>query len=803
MKVNNTLLCLMLSASSIMNAETVGVLGNDSSKVIDLDEVTIVAVPKEPVRLRQQPLSSNVFGESQIERLHVSDLRELSAYVPSMAMPQYGSRLTSSIYLRGTGSRINASAPSVPVYYDNIPLLSKSAFNSHFSQIERVDILRGPQATLYGMNSEGGLVRIFSKDPMRKQGTEVNLSLGSYFQRSAEVAHRCKLNDKLAIGLSAFYSGTDGYIDNTNLGDKNDKSNEAGGKMRLVWNITTKFKADFTADYQFTNQNAFPYGHYNVNEGRVEDPSTSMMNKYRRNMLNSGIHLFYDFGLWTLQSTTSFQHLYDNMTMDQDYTPVNTLMLEQHQKENAWSEEITMSSKNKSSWQWATGFLVSHQYMKTDAPVYFLSDFNNQMQKQLNMSIPAMMQQAMVDGMVAKGMPEAAAQATAQKTIDAMKFNMHDFQMSDVPGSFRTPSLNLAVFHESNIALNNRLTATIGLRYDYLRQQLDYETQASMKAQVSMMAKGQPTTIPYIISSVMSDSRSTNEGHLLPKVGLTWRFNNDGSNLYAVVSKGYRAGGYNIQMFSDILQSQLRMAARDYHGGKELQIENNEAVKANIEKTISYKAEKSWNYEVGTHLNLFGGLMHADLSAYLMRVNDLQLSKMASQYSFGRMMMNAGKSENMGIEVSLRGHLIDNQLNWAATYSFTKATFREYTDSVKGQQVDYSGNCVPFVPKHMFSVMGDYCWPMNHNNMLRSVTVGVNVAGEGQTYWDEANTANQKLYATLGAHIGFDLGTFNIDFWGRNLTDTNYVVFGLPYSNGFIGQRGIPRIVGVDVKVKM
>ena len=83
------------------------------------------------------------------------------------------------------------------------------------------------------------------------------------------------------------------------------------------------------------------------------------------------------------------------------------------------------------------------------------------------------------------------------------------------------------------------------------------------------------------------------------------------------------------------------------------------------------------------------------------------------------------------------------------------------------------------------------------------MTGGVNVAGEGQTYWDEANTANQKLYATLGAHIGFDLGTFNIDFWGRNLTDTNYVVFGLPYSNGFIGQRGIPRIVGVDVKVKM
>ena len=79
-------------------------------------------------------------------------------------MPSYGSRLTSSFYIRGIGSRINN--PAIGVYLDGMPLLTKSAFNQHIYQIDRIDILRGPQGTLYGMNTEGGLVRIYSKNPL-------------------------------------------------------------------------------------------------------------------------------------------------------------------------------------------------------------------------------------------------------------------------------------------------------------------------------------------------------------------------------------------------------------------------------------------------------------------------------------------------------------------------------------------------------------------------------------------------------------------------------------------------------------
>ena len=139
----SSLMVLCLSAQAEVAKEL-----TDSSRVIDLDEVVVVSQPKEQVRLRLQPVSSNVFGSEQLQQLNVRDLSQLSQYVPSFTMPSYGSRLTSSMYVRGIGSRVNS--PAMGVYYDNIPLMSKAAFNNHFYMLDRVDILRGPQGTLYG-----------------------------------------------------------------------------------------------------------------------------------------------------------------------------------------------------------------------------------------------------------------------------------------------------------------------------------------------------------------------------------------------------------------------------------------------------------------------------------------------------------------------------------------------------------------------------------------------------------------------------------------------------------------------------
>ena len=763
---------------------------NDTSKVVDLDEVIVVSQPKEGHRLRLQPLSSTVMTQQEMLTLQVRDLSQLSAFVPSFSMPQYGSRLTSSIYIRGIGSRINN--PAVGVYYDHIPLMSKAAFNHHFYLVDRVDVLRGPQGTLYGMNTEGGLVRIYSKDPMSYQGTDISLGVGTGLTSHAEVAHFHRPSDKFAFSVAGFWNGQRGFFKNQALHEWNDKMQEAGGKARLMWTPTDQWKVDLTADYQFTKQNAFPYGVYDVEADKVADPATTLMNQYKRNMLVTGLNVTHTTDLWQLTSTTSYQLLRDQMDMDQDYLPQDFLRLTQKQLQNTVTQEFVLRNRNNAKWQHSTGFFWSYRWLKTQAPVGFMGDFNRQMEGRLNALIPAMMAQAMVAG----GMPEAMA----QQRIAGMQFNLYDLKMSPVPGLFHTPEFMMGLYHESNINLMERLRLTLGLRYDYSQTSIRYDTEAGMTAMVSMMARGQQMKIGYDIRTALADQRSTSFNQLLPKVGLTWQMADNGSNLYAQLSKGYRAGGYNIQMFSDILQAQLSTAARGYQGGAPLVIENDQQRYNDIAQTIAYKPEESWNYEVGSHLNLFGGKVQADVAAYYMQIRNQQLSVMSNLYNFGRIMVNAGKSHTLGAEVALRGKAFDNKFTWAACYSFTSAKFDEYLakeGATSSAPVSYKHKYVPFVPQHVFSASADY--------RLGKLTLGANVAGQGKIWWDEANTFSQKLYATLGAHADYDFGPVVVSLWGRNLTDARYNTFAVESSAAgskqYFAQRCNPLQAGVDVNI--
>ena len=746
----------------------------DTSKVVDLDEVVVVAQPKEGFLLRQQPLSSSVFGAKELQQMNVQSLGQLSYYVPSFTMPEYGSRLTSSMYIRGIGSRINNSA--VGIYYDHIPLMSKSAFNTHFYMLDRVDVLRGAQGTLYGANTEGGIVRIYSKNPMSYQGTDVNIGVGTHFTRKAEVAHYQRLGDELAFMVAAFYNGQDGFFKNSNLNEYNDKMNEAGAKVRLMWKPQTRLTFDLTSDYQYTNQNGFPYGLYDVENDETADPSTTFMNDYRRQMVNTGLTVSYDFDNYLLTSTTSHQYLWDRMNMDQDYVAADYMSLQQVQKMNAVTEELVLRTNNASRWQHTSGLFGSYQWLHTNAPVAFG---------------PAMSSFIITQW----GMPAAMA-------------NMMEFNNNCVPGDFRTPQLNFAAYHESNVFVSDRLKLTLGLRYDYNKVKIDYNTSAQFDLVVKMGAT--PTSHKYLSEITANQDNSYHQ--ILPKLALTYSLGENGSNVYAMVSKGFRAGGYNLQMFSEIFQTEERslgkelkkMMSEDYtvsHTAEQIE---------NINDIISYKPEVTWNYEVGTHMSLFDGKVKADGAVFFTQIRNQQLSVMSGNYGYGRMMVNAGKSFSCGAELALRGQAFDDHLSWGATYSFTNARFKEYDDSISvgegkakhNEYISYKDKYVPFIPMHQFSANADYRFDVK-NAFLKSVVLGVNAKGQGKTYWEADNELCQKFYATLGAHLALDMNRVVVDFWGRNLTNTNYNTFlvNSQLTKQNFAQRGLPLQVGVDVKM--
>jgi len=756
----------------------------DTSRVVDLDEVVVVSQPKEQVRLRLQPVSSTIVGEKDMQSLGVHDLRDLSQYVPSFTMPAYGSRYTSSLYVRGIGSRVNS--PAVGVYVDNIPLVSKSMFNMYTYQLSRADVLRGPQGTLYGQNTEGGLVRVYTKNPLDYQGTDIRLGIGTGFSRRAEVAHYNKVNDRLGFSLAAFYNGQNGFFKNIALDERADKSNEAGGRLRLCWNPVEQLSLGLIADYQHVKQNGFPYGQLDQVTGETAKPNTNRQGNYERDMLTAGLTMEYRTNWAVANYVGSWQYLKDDMLMDIDYLPQDFMHMQQSQLQNALTQELSLKSISKSFWHWTVGAYYSHQALKTNAPVHF----DDEMNRFLSKTIEDYAYYGMLNSM-AKRMGMDAA-----KTMIERAGGCHiTMNVATIPGLFRTPQDNYALFHESSFELGDRLTATLGLRYDISHQSIDYNTRALMTLDENVMG----TQVNASVVSELADEQSTTFKQLLPKLGLRYRLDSHNSNVYATIAKGYRAGGYNFQMFSDILQTELQSKAQSARG--DMTIEHTAQDYQNIKETISFKPEESWNYEVGTHLNLFDNQLHFDLALYYMQIRNQQLSVMAGNYGFGRMMVNAGKSYSCGVELALHGALFDNHLHWTVNYGYTHAAFKEYVDSiaVDGANValDYKDNCVPFVPQHTFSAMADY-------NFGR-LTVGANISGQGKTWWDEANTYSQNFYAVLGAHVDYDFGPVVVSLWGRNLTDTKYNTFAVQSSatgtTNCFAQRANPLQVGLDVNI--
>ena len=772
---------------------------SDSSKVFDIDEVVVVSQPKEVLRLRQQALSSTSLSSPLMKKLGVSDLRDLSQFVPNFVMPNYGSRLSSSVYVRGIGSRVNS--PAIGLYLDGIPVMSKSAFNLHNYQLSRVDVLRGPQGTLYGQNTEGGLVKMYSRNPFDYQGTDVRLSYGSKYFRNVEAAHYQKFNEHIALSLAGFYEGQNGFFRNTHTGDRSDQYNEAGGKMLLKTRFDSGWKMDVLANYQYVDQNGFPYGKLDLKTGKADLPASTFPGTYRRNNLITGLKFGYTGNGYDFTSVSSYQYIKDRMLMDQDYLSADYMHILQEQLQNSFTQELSLKSNQAVGgfWHWTVGGFFSKQWLKTNGPVFFddamTAPIGNAIQQQMYTAIHA----SMVKKMMAQGMPEVAAKAAASAAIEKAGGISMTVSMG-APGLYHTPQTNLGFYHESNFDITSRLVATLGLRYDYLHTGIHYESSAYMAMTANMM--GQKAT--YTLRSALNEKTNDDYNQFLPKLGLTYRLDNQQSNIYATISKGYRAGGYNIQMFSDILQTELNANRQQALRG-DYEVPHTAEDYKKVNQTISYKPEVSWNYEVGSHLNLFNHAIHLDFSAFYMKVKNQQLSVMAGNYGFGRMMVNAGKSHSCGIEAALRGQLANGNIDWMLNYGYTHAVFDEYTDGEGEKTVSYKDKKVPYVPTHTLSAMADYRLAFN-SKLLRNMFFGVNVNMQGKTYWDNGNTYSQDIYAVLGGHIAFDFGIMQLNIWGKNLTDTNYNTFAVDNAatgkREYFAQRGNPFQCGVDLSFR-
>ncbi len=438
-----------LSALPAQAARETPVETEDSVRTRDIDEIVVVSSSKESTTLRRQPAAVSLLGAQDLADRQIKSVKGASALVPNFYMPDYGSRLTSAVYIRGIGSRMNT--PAVGLYVDGIPSIDKSAYDFRFLDVERLDVLRGPQATLYGRNAMGGLVRIHTADPLKK-GSGFEMKVGGAMHgggTNASFASYCKPTRKFAFSLGGYAEEKEGFFDNQTTGDEADGGRDYGVKTRMVILPAAHLRIDLTAAYTYSKEGACPYYY----EGSTTDVelypaavgliSSNRPSHYKRNLFNSGINVRWNADKFTLTSTTGYQYLNDELFMDQDFIAADIFSLTQRQKMNVVSEELTLNGKTGQHWEWTTGAFFMHQDLETQCPIDFYGDgvdFLNGRFADVFSAIPMM---------------------------SAARLSLTDAELP-FRSKMRTPATNAALFHQSMLKdlLVKGLSLTLAVRED-------------------------------------------------------------------------------------------------------------------------------------------------------------------------------------------------------------------------------------------------------------------------------------------------------------------------------------------------
>ena len=228
---------------------------SDSVSLPDIE----VSVSRQPSAISTQPSAVSVIDSRVIEEAHAVTPKDISILAPNVYMPDYGSAMTSSIYIRGLGSRINE--PVLGMVVDGVPLLDKNMYDHTMQDVKRIELLTGPQGSLDGRNSPGGVMEIRTIQPLdlTTQLIRGEVGYGSANQVNAQASIYRPENSSFGWGIAARYRRTDGFYTNTFNGQKIDYGQQAGGRIVLdgkpndAWRITGTVHADWI------KQGAFPY----------------------------------------------------------------------------------------------------------------------------------------------------------------------------------------------------------------------------------------------------------------------------------------------------------------------------------------------------------------------------------------------------------------------------------------------------------------------------------------------------------------------------------------------------------------
>lgn len=686
----NLFLALVIVLTNQLFADDIWVSKDSTEQAnIELGEI-IISASRDESKLKEIPTAITSISALQLERNQINSLEDAAAFAPNFMMLDYGTKIMSPVYIRGIGSKKNS--PSVGMYVDGIPYFENSALSFDFYDLASLEILRGPQGTLYGRNTIGGLININTLSPEDYQGTNFRYSQGQYDSYKASIGHYGKTG-KLAYSLSANYNYDGGYFTNTYDDSSADEAISYGVRNRLIYQLNNKLSLENIFNLENSTQSGYAYG--TADSTQAMDPiNYNHESGYDRLMINEGFKLNYDNNNWVATATLSYQHVDETQDIDQDFSPSSLYYTIQDQNLNMFSGEAIIRSKGENRYNWIVGAFAFGQ------------------------------------------------------TIDKTVMVNYEYKDSIITKGYDQNLISSGVFHQSKYKITDNFEVMAGVRFNYEKSMLDYTNVGEAS-----------NTVYHLADTSYAD---LNEFIVLPKVALTYQLRD--ANIYTSFSTGYKPGGFN-SSFEEASQ-------------------------------VQFKKEMSYNYELGVKGDFFNGFVFADAAVFLSNIEGQQIARSLATKT-GTYLDNSGTSQNKGIELALRTRPIAG-FTTSIAYGYTDA---EITSYKKSETVDYSGHVAPFVPEYTFNAtLGKYFYSDN-NGFFDHIYAEISYQRIGDMYWNIENEEMQEAYGMFNTNITLSHQNFDIQFWGKNITNTEYNAYMFKTSKWY-AQAGQPARFGTTLSVK-
>ncbi len=691
----------------------------------------IVSARRRDERLIDVPVAVSAFDQVALAKLQAIDLSGLQGAAPNLNLVQgRGSAASANIFIRGIGQpdALQTFDPAVGVYVDGVYLSRIQGALLSLGDVERIEVLRGPQGTLYGKNTIGGAISIVSRKPdFGTLKAEASALYGSFDQILLNGYVSAPLvADKLALSLAAQYDKRDGLVTDPRTDRRYNDRNSLTGRAILRAKPTETLELLLSGDYT-RQRNALTLGYATAPLGGIRPipanpygeydfrASTSFTGDEGQRLDHWGVSLTANLELsdaLMLTSITAYRKLRPDLFIDIDATEAELGDVFVGIDQKQFSQELQL--------KWNT------ERFSGVFGLYYLDE------------TIASHQEAYADDLF--GIPFTRFIDDSQKTRSYAAFGQATYNFTD------------------------KFAATAGLRYT--REDRDYDRLTTVATSAAFQGLFPPFSFPGSLPAPFNDDGRASFGAWTPTLTLSYKPTAD-TLLYANASRGFKSGGFN---------------------GRANGIADLTQVVNGVPQIITqFRPETVWTYETGAKGSFLGGRVRLSANAFYSDYNDFQ-ARVGGGAVGVFPVLNAGKLRIWGLEAEAAVRPTDNW-NVRVSAGYLNAEYREFNDSRRPPtfSCNPTGNavtCEPaFAPPLTLTVGTDYRFPLGDGTGL---TFGGDARFVDAHFLsvDNRNNLREPGYLVANAYVQLDVdnGRWYVRGAVKNAGDARYRTDGQEFS---------------------